>query len=112
PVAGVSGVWGTPGRPPVLTKPGESQSVLWNGRLVRDQDGQLLRLSYVDNTAGNWHFVGLSPGKYRLSFQYENTAKGLADFLKVRPVLLAPGQSFWLGKAATGEVEFEITAPP
>src|SRR5262249_21734704 len=57
-------------------------------------DGKSCRLIWTDDTGWVWYFDGLGPGKYLLRFEYENTR-----------------EKFWIGKAATNGVKFEIVAP-
>jgi RNA polymerase sigma factor (sigma-70 family) len=97
---------------PVLLGPAETQTVTWSARLETSEDGKSLRLSWADDTAGAWVYDGLVPGKYLLSFECENTEQDVPVLLRLRPVTLKPGQSFWLGKVTTEDVEFEIKPRP
>jgi RNA polymerase sigma factor (sigma-70 family) len=98
--------------PPRLVKAGQTETVTWAARLEPSEDGKSLRLAWADDTAMSWIFDGLAPGKYQLSFECDNAEEGLKKFLEVRPVTPGPGQSFWLGKATTEAVEFEIAPRP
>jgi uncharacterized protein (TIGR03067 family) len=93
---------------PILLPAGASKTFFWRGRLECPQGGGALRLVWADGTGMTFIFEGLGPGKYSLSFECENTRQALASFLKVRPVKLEKGQSFWIGKATTREVAFKI----
>jgi hypothetical protein len=97
--------------PPVIAGPRKAETILRRARLEWLPGGKTLRLTGPDGSGGGWYFDGLVPGKYLLSFSYENTEATLAQFLRARPRALAPGQSFWLGKVTTNEVALEITAP-
>jgi RNA polymerase sigma factor (sigma-70 family) len=103
------GRWGTSPAPPVLVGPGKGAMVVGRAHLEWLPDGKSLRLVYPDGSGGGWYFDGLVPGKYLLSFAYENSEETLATFLRARPTKLEEGQSFWTGKVTTNEVEFEIT---
>jgi hypothetical protein len=67
------------------------------GRLEWPKDGTGLRLGGEDPGGLAWHCDGLRPGRYALSFRYENT-NGRKT----------PGTALWTGKATTEEVTFEI----
>jgi uncharacterized protein (TIGR03067 family) len=84
---------------PLVLKPGESMTVFLGARLEWNQDGKTLDLLGNDINPAIWKYPALPLGKYRWSFRYENTqAKG-------------QGETFWLGKAQTEDIAFEIVPP-
>jgi hypothetical protein len=96
---------------PVLLETGESTMVWGKAHLEWLKGATSLRLSGEDGSGGYWYFDGLTPGKYRLRIRYENTAKQTEALLRDRPAVADAGPPFWVGKAGTAEVEFEITPP-
>jgi RNA polymerase sigma factor (sigma-70 family) len=75
---------------------GRDATVRRKARLEWSGDGKTMRLGGTD-ARGDWWFEGLRPGKYRLSFTFENDDEGKDQ-----------AQPFWVGKATTEEVEFKI----
>src|SRR5205814_5999170 len=91
--------------------PGQTQTVLRTAHLEWRKVGKALTLflSGPDGSGGMWQFEELVPDKYRLSFTYECTDKMAANYLAIaKDFQPGPGESFWLGKATTAAVEFEI----
>jgi hypothetical protein len=74
---------------------GESKTFYRRARLEWRKDGTL-RLVAVDGVGLVWWFDGVQPGKYWLSYKYENATP------KER------GQPLWVGSATTREAAFEI----
>jgi hypothetical protein len=97
---------------PVTLNNGDSTTLLPGATLEWLPDGRGLRLFGVEATGGVWQFNGLTPGRYRLGFSYESTAKPIEDLLRARPDWSDAGPPFWLGKAETAEVTFEIAPAP
>jgi RNA polymerase sigma factor (sigma-70 family) len=81
--------------PPIAVDAGASADVSRDCDLQRPEGETDLRLSGPDATGFLWCFDGLKPGKYALSFRYQNDDPGT-------------DQAFWVGKATTEEVTFEI----
>jgi RNA polymerase sigma factor (sigma-70 family) len=79
---------------PLSLGPGEGKTVRWRARLEWLKGGKSLRLRWSDGTFWLWYFDGLVPGKYVVSFTYENTK----------------GPFFWLGKAKSNSAAFELLA--
>jgi RNA polymerase sigma factor (sigma-70 family) len=74
---------------------GESKTFYRRARLEWRKDGTL-RLVTVDGVGLVWWFDGVRPGKYWLSYKYENATP------KER------GQPLWVGSVTTREAAFEI----
>jgi RNA polymerase sigma factor (sigma-70 family) len=79
--------------PPITLDAGKSADVSRAGRLEWPKDGTGLRLGGTDPSGFVWYFDGLKPGKYALSFRYENSDEKSPE---------------WVGQATTEEVVFEI----
>src|SRR5262249_49428843 len=97
-------------RPVVLGK-GETTTVYIDAQLRWRGETPALQLGGVDPTGGFWHFDKLAAGKYLLHVEYENTEKTQADFLKFGKFVTRRPLVFWLGKAITPDVAFEVVAP-
>jgi hypothetical protein len=93
---------------PVLVAPGKTETVLRSPQLEWLPDGKTLRLKGPDGAGGFWYADGLRPGKYLVRFEYENTPETQARLPRSSRFQPGPGQSFWLGKATTYVVAFEI----
>src|SRR5262249_261665 len=94
--------------PPVVVGPGKTETIVRQARLVWTGPGKTMSSIIPGVSDGAWQFGGLVPGKYLLSFEYDNSEELLAQFLRHRPTVLEEGQSFWTGKVVTNDVEFEI----
>jgi RNA polymerase sigma factor (sigma-70 family) len=73
----------------------ESETFYRRARLEWRKDGTL-RLVAVDGVGLVWWFDGVKPGKYWLSYKYENATPSEG------------GQPLWVGSATTQEAAFEI----
>jgi RNA polymerase sigma factor (sigma-70 family) len=74
---------------------GESKTFYRRARVESRKDGTL-RLVAVDGVGLVWWFDGVKPGKYWLSYKYENATP------------TERGQPLWVGSATTQEAAFEI----
>jgi hypothetical protein len=87
--------------------PGESQTVLWRGRLEQPKDAESFGLSYTDGTYYTGTFSPMQPGKFRLRFRYESDRQAVATLLR-RVGNTPEGLSAWEGNVTTEEAEFEV----
>jgi hypothetical protein len=97
---------------PLLAGPGKSETLLRQAHLGWQPDGKDLSLAVPDGAGGTWYFEGLTPGKWLLHFEYEDTNETLAFFLRQCPQWKEQPLAFWGGKVTTKDVEVEITPPP
>src|SRR5262245_867051 len=97
-------------RPIVLGK-GETTTVYIDAQLRWRGEKPVLQLGGTDPTGGFWHFDKLAAGKYLLHVEYENTEKTQADFIKFAKFQPDEGQVFWVNKASTADVAFEVVPP-
>jgi hypothetical protein len=83
---------------PLTLLPGKSHLFIVRAQLERVRNGELLRLS---GTMGSgdffWSYMGLTPGKYQLAFEYG-----------VVPQPLRPPEIYWTGRVRSGPAEIEI----
>jgi hypothetical protein len=94
----------------VLCK-GETRTVSIEAQLRWRGETPVLQLGGTDPTGGFWHFDKLAAGKYLLHVEYENTEKTQADFIKFAKFQPEAGQVFWVDRATTADVAFEVIAP-
>ena len=91
---------------PVLISPGTSYCLCRAAKLMRDRDGRTVSFVYEDGTGAVVIYRQLRPGKYRLSFSFQNEEKeALAQSKRWG------GLPVWAGNVTTQEVEFEVVEP-
>lgn len=76
---------------------GKTHEVKLPARLSWSSDGASLRLIGSDDTGATWHIDGLKPGKYALSFEYENSTKS-PNY----------GAGQWIGSVKTPSLDIEV----
>jgi RNA polymerase sigma factor (sigma-70 family) len=96
---------------PVLVGPGKTETIFRSPHLQWLPDTKTLRLIGPDGASGIWRVDGLTAGKYLVHFEYEHSEQTLPRTLGHWKTLMKEGESFWVGKAVTNAVEFEIVPP-
>src|SRR5439155_7799161 len=97
---------------PVLVAPGKKETFLLSAWLGSERHDKGRCLFVCDGSGGVYTFEGLAPGKYLLSFAYNNWEVEASD----RPGFgdrqaQKNNPPYWYGKVVTDEVEFEVIVP-